>query len=215
MSIPARARRQTVEKRVPRDVYLTPPADAERCVAAIVSRGWLRPGEHLVAERHCGGGAFLLALAALHVPASTWRVGGIDPRSPGLELARHWGVRPFVGPCRAFPWRSDWTVGNPPYSGLEQTVERCLRESAVGVAFLLESAWLFRSAGRMARLPSPVGVFRFREGRRRFDIPHDGPVLGRRYLQHPGAPAVEHSWVVWMHERPAGLEDGQWAGGWL
>lgn len=215
MSAPALARRQHDDKRVPRDAYRTDPRDAEACVRRLVDLGWLDVDQHVVAEPHCGGGAWLFALDAVRLPAPQWRVGDADPAADGLHFARLRGAPAVVSTCRRFPWGADWTIGNPPYRGLGDTVERLLRRSVVGVALLLEAAWLFRSAPRMQRLPAPVGVFRFREGRRRFEVPQTGPWLGQRWLRHPRAPAVEHSLVVWMHQRPAGLAEGAWVGGWV
>lgn len=99
------------------DAYYTPPALARACLATLVED----IAGARVLEPSCGGGAFVAAARELGPLAI---IGSdIDPAAPGLALCDE----AIVGDFLTLPERCvDVAVGNPPYRGAEDHIERAI-----------------------------------------------------------------------------------------
>jgi len=87
----------------------------------------------------------------------------------------------------------DWTITNPPFRLAEEFIDRALRTSRDGCAFILRSAFL-ESVGRYDRLFAkrpPVYVLQFSER----------VVMHKGRLSKDGSTATAYCWIVWLHER--------------
>lgn len=87
----------------------------------------------------------------------------------------------------------DWTITNPPFRLAEEFIDRALRTSREGCAFILRSAFL-EGVGRHERLFSqrpPAFVLQFSER----------VVMHKGRLSKDGSTATAYSWIVWLHER--------------
>jgi len=91
----------------------------------------------------------------------------------------------------------DWTITNPPFRLAEQFIERALRTSRVGCAFILRSAFL-EGQGRFQRLFSvspPCDILQFSER----------VVMHKGRLAPEGSTATAYCWIVFSGgERYAG-----------
>jgi hypothetical protein len=87
----------------------------------------------------------------------------------------------------------DWTITNPPFRLAEQFIDRALRTSRIGCAFILRSAFL-EGVGRFERLFSvkpPSMVVQFSER----------VVMHKGRLSKDGSTATAYAWLVWVKDR--------------
>jgi hypothetical protein len=87
----------------------------------------------------------------------------------------------------------DWTISNPPFRLAEAFIDRAIRTSREGCAFILRSAFL-EGVGRYDRLFSkrpPAFVLQFSER----------VVMHKGKLSKDGSTATAYCWIVWLHER--------------
>lgn len=151
-------------ERQPLDAYYTPDDLAARLVGLLPIQPW-----DVCLEPHCGGGAFVRALAA---KAGTVGAMDLDPNAPGLAFSdRRWRWPGTDFLLTTWPRRGliRWVVGNPPYSGFELHVDHALSMSH-DVVFLLRLAvlesqkrapmwqrWPLRKVWVLSRRPSFTG----------------------------------------------------------
>lgn len=123
--------------RLPNDAYYTPDDLAEKLVGLLP----LSPGD-FVLEPSVGGGAFARALRKRGAEV----VGcDINPRAEGVPDCSAFIEADFL--TLPPPCTFEWVVGNPPYTDVEQHIEKALSVSP-NVAFLLRVA-VTESASRI------------------------------------------------------------------
>ena len=96
----------------------------------------------------------------------------------------------------------DWTITNPPFRLAEEFILKALRESRMGVAVIVRSAFL-ESKGRHERLFKPYPpshIFQFCER----------VVMHKGKLSPNGSTATSYSWVVWDHMRVSNSTTFDW-----
>lgn len=98
----------------------------------------------------------------------------------------------------------DWTITNPPFRLAEEFIERAIRTSRDGCAFILRSAFL-EGQGRFERLFSkrpPAYVLQFAER----------VVMHKGRLTADGSSATAYCWIIWLPERDhiSGVTEFHW-----
>jgi len=87
----------------------------------------------------------------------------------------------------------DWTITNPPFRLAEDFIERALRTSREGCAFILRSAFL-EGIGRHDRLFAkrpPAFVLQFSER----------VVMHKGKLSKDGSTATAYCWIIWLNPK--------------
>lgn len=90
------------------------------------------------------------------------------------------------------PEKVDWTITNPPFRLAEEFIDRAIRTSHEGCAFIVRSAFL-ESVGRYQRLFSkrpPTIVLQFSER----------VVMHKGKLSKNGSTATAYCWVIWLNK---------------
>ncbi len=88
------------------------------------------------------------------------------------------------------PIETDWTITNPPFRLAEQFIEAALKQSHIGVAMIVRTAFL-ESVGRYNSLFSkfpPSHVLQFSER----VVMHKGKLTAK------GSTATAYCWIVWL-----------------
>lgn len=96
----------------------------------------------------------------------------------------------------------DWTISNPPFRLAEQFIDRALRTSRVGCAFLVRSAFLEgqqRYQDLFAVCP-PAFVLQFAER----------VVMHKGRLAPKGSTATAYCWVVFLRDHRSGVSELHW-----
>lgn len=91
--------------------------------------------------------------------------------------------------------RTDFTITNPPFKLAEQFIDRAMRLSRVGCAFIVRAAFL-EGVGRYSRLfavTPPSYVLQFTER----------VVMHKGRLAPEGSTATAYAWLVWIHDDDA------------
>jgi hypothetical protein len=90
------------------------------------------------------------------------------------------------------PFRTHWTITNPPFRLAEQFIKDALKQSSVGVAMIVRTAFL-ESVGRYNALFStvpPTHVLQFSER----------VVMHKGKLSEKGSTATAYCWIVWIKD---------------
>ncbi|AUQ99351.1 methyltransferase [Phaeobacter inhibens] len=96
----------------------------------------------------------------------------------------------------------DWTITNPPFKLAEQFIDRAVRTSREGCAFLVRTAFL-EGQGRFERLFSqspPAFVLQFSER----------VVMHKGRLAPAGSTATSYCWVVFLRDHRSGVTELHW-----
>ncbi|UWQ77623.1 hypothetical protein K3725_09835 [Leisingera sp. S132] len=102
----------------------------------------------------------------------------------------------------ADPEAVDWTFSNPPFKLAEQFIERALRTSREGCAFLVRSAFLEgqRRYEDLFSRRSPAFVLQFAER----------VVMHKGRLAPKGSTATAYCWVVFLADYRSGVTELHW-----
>ncbi len=125
-------------ERVALDAYWTPPEVALACCRAIAEVVPFAP--FAVLEPCVGGGAWVWASHQVW-PRAVVDGMDIDPTSPGLTMVNARNTGDFLTSTWPQQMAYNMVLGNPPYDGAVQWVEKSLRLAPV-VGFLLRSTFL-------------------------------------------------------------------------
>ena len=131
-------------ERIDLDAYFTPEALAVALVERVAALMPTAPA--VIWEPHCGGGAFVRAAHACWGGAAEIVAFDITPtRRAAVEPLARFEWMDWLGQLPGVSLkRADLIIGNPPYTGAADHVERAVERVAPGgfVAFLLRAAFL-------------------------------------------------------------------------
>jgi hypothetical protein len=96
-----------------------------------------------------------------------------------------------------------WTITNPPFRLAEQFIDRAMRTSSEGCAFILRSAfleWQGRYASLFSQRP-PAFVLQFSER----------VVMHKGKLSPDGSSATAYCWIIFLRDHRSGVTELHWA----